>query len=470
MKYEISQQQYVDFLNTLTYAQQASLTAIAPNSAAGTYVNSSGSNRNKLKIKTAGTNNTIPAVYETEYPYVASNRLSWNDVAAYLDWSALRPMTELEFEKACRGATEAVANEYAWGSINSTLASAITNGGAATETASTTGTNAFYDATGSLGPMRVGAFAKSSATREQSGASFYGIMDMSGNISEKAVTVGNAAGRAFEGNSGDGELSETGYANTLTWPGTDASGTGLRGGDWYNGSGGFLTSMRHNACYTVNDRYSNLGGRGVRSCNKFNCGENLNIIHQTIFGVAPVYKQVTYETILSSLSNSNKCWITRNLGASQQAATYNDNTEASAGWYWQFNRKQGYKHDGSSYTPSVTWITSINENANWTPEQNPCALELGSGWRIPTDTEWYNVRTHWYSSYAYFNSVMKLHLSGYLSCYGGGVYHRGDEGHQWTSTQQGNTASNAMYLFNSGSCSGEGAIKPYGYSIRCIKD
>ncbi|MFM9019822.1 MAG: hypothetical protein ACKOOA_00720, partial [Sediminibacterium sp.] len=36
MKYEISQQQYVDFLNTLTYTQQAARTATAPNNAAGT--------------------------------------------------------------------------------------------------------------------------------------------------------------------------------------------------------------------------------------------------------------------------------------------------------------------------------------------------------------------------------------------------------------------------------------------------
>ena len=36
MKYEISQQEYVDFLNTLTYTQQDTLTGNAPSSAAGT--------------------------------------------------------------------------------------------------------------------------------------------------------------------------------------------------------------------------------------------------------------------------------------------------------------------------------------------------------------------------------------------------------------------------------------------------
>jgi formylglycine-generating enzyme required for sulfatase activity len=45
------------------------------------------------------------------------NILSWFDVAAYLDWAALRPMTELEFEKVCRGPENRIAGEYAWEAI-----------------------------------------------------------------------------------------------------------------------------------------------------------------------------------------------------------------------------------------------------------------------------------------------------------------------------------------------------------------
>ena len=43
------------------------------------------------------------------------NFLSWMDLAAYLDWAALRPMTELEFEKICRGPNPPIAGEYVWG-------------------------------------------------------------------------------------------------------------------------------------------------------------------------------------------------------------------------------------------------------------------------------------------------------------------------------------------------------------------
>ncbi|MDI9573694.1 MAG: SUMF1/EgtB/PvdO family nonheme iron enzyme, partial [Bacteroidota bacterium] len=82
-KYEISQQQYVDFLNTLTSAQ-----------ASTRYPNAT---TNRHAITVSG------GVYSTTNPYVACNFLSWMDGAAYSDWAGLRPMTELEFEKACRG-------------------------------------------------------------------------------------------------------------------------------------------------------------------------------------------------------------------------------------------------------------------------------------------------------------------------------------------------------------------------------
>ena len=264
MKYEISQQGYVDFLNALTYTQQAGRTAIVPNSTEGTYINGSGNNRNKIKISTSGVASSTPAKYVTDYPYVACNFLNWTDVAAYLDWSGLRPMTELEFEKACRGTGTPVANEYAWGTSTTSIATGISNGGDVNETADASGTNVFYNSDGTLGPLRVGAFARTSTTREQAGASFYGIMEMSGNVWERPVTVGNPQGRSFTGTCGDGGLNSSGDANASNWPESDGTGVGLRGGDWYNGSGSWPLSTRYNASYSFNDRYSNCGGRGVR--------------------------------------------------------------------------------------------------------------------------------------------------------------------------------------------------------------
>ena len=71
----------------------------------------------------------------------------------------------------------------------------------------------------------------------------------------------------------------------------------------------------------------------------FTCGSSITINHLVSGGVAPVDKTVTYRTV-TNMPGTTKCWITRNLGASKQAATVSDNSEASAGWYWQFNRKR----------------------------------------------------------------------------------------------------------------------------------
>ena len=54
------------------------------------------------------------------------NYMTWTDLLAYLDWSCLRPMTEFEYEKICRGPVYPVANEYAWGNQTYTLADANT--------------------------------------------------------------------------------------------------------------------------------------------------------------------------------------------------------------------------------------------------------------------------------------------------------------------------------------------------------
>jgi hypothetical protein len=97
--------------------------------------------------------------------------------------------------------------------------------------------------------------------------------------------------------------------------------------------------------------------------------------------VAPVDKTVTYGTVTNMPGKPSKCWITSNLGADNQAIAVYDDSEESAGWYWQFNRMQGYKQDGISVTPSWT-ITSINENSDWLIANDPCALLLGTGWRL----------------------------------------------------------------------------------------
>ena len=92
------------------------------------------------------------------------------------------------------------------------------------------------------------------------------MMELSGNVWERAVTVGNSTGRLFQGrNHGNGVLASTGEANVTNWPGTNAGGAGFRGGAWTLYAAGARLSGRDLAAAAGADRISITGGRGVRS-------------------------------------------------------------------------------------------------------------------------------------------------------------------------------------------------------------
>jgi formylglycine-generating enzyme required for sulfatase activity len=285
MKYEITQEQYMDFLNTLTRAQQNTRTAtdISGTSITNRYVMSNTStisNRNGIRCDA-----TLPAsgpitIYcdydgdgvrnETgDGQNIACNFLTWMDGCAYADWAGLRPMTELEYEKACRGDQAAAANEYAWGNNNIHGSSyTLTDEGAFNEVISgqpsSTGNASYSTTDGSIdGPLRAGIFALSSTNRQESGASYYGVMELSGNIVERTVTIGNFTGRNFTGSHGNGILSTNGNANNSSWPGlslgevTGATGSGIRGGAW-----GYAAALMH-----VSDRI--WGATGFTGRNEY---------------------------------------------------------------------------------------------------------------------------------------------------------------------------------------------------------
>ena len=256
MKYEISQGQYADFLNTLTSTQDGNRSIQGETDYAtyrGTISGSAGS-------RTASV------------PNRACNYLNWADGAAYSDWAGLRPMTELEFEKACRGTESAVSGEYAWGNKTITAAVNISETEDGTETITTTNANCCYNnqtftgGDAGSGPLRCGIFATgSSTTRQQSGASYYGLMEMSGNLWERTVTLGNATGREFTGTHGNGEIDDDGNADAASWPGTTASGTGIRGGHWGSLATQLPVSYRRFAAGGYALRKNNYGFRSART-------------------------------------------------------------------------------------------------------------------------------------------------------------------------------------------------------------
>jgi formylglycine-generating enzyme required for sulfatase activity len=300
MKYEISQGAYRDFLNTLGYGGQINRTANLPNSGIGTKaLTNSNIGRSYIEVATPGNAATnTPAVYGCDAfnnnifdeindgEYVVCNYLNWPDLAAYLAWAGLAPMTELQFEKTCRGPVQPLGGEYAWG--NTLIASTpynILNSSYDNEVvsnASSTIGNANYNATSTGNvPFRNGIFATATSNRITSGGSYYGVMEMSGSVWERVITTANTEGRNYTGKvSGLFIYPNSGNAAVdlfIYWPGNHAGqidGTVPALGLMYRGGSNSFpaTELRvsnRTAAYVITlpdvVRYIDQGGRGVRN-------------------------------------------------------------------------------------------------------------------------------------------------------------------------------------------------------------
>jgi len=289
MKYEVSQKQYVDFFNTLN----SSTTTQKSNR----NIANSGSFRNDFNWNgTAGNDATLLNGNSGDR---GQNFLGWADACAYSDWAGLRPMSEMEYEKASRGNAQGIGPiypirlEYAWGNTTITnLTGTLTNDGTVSEgvpNPSTNNANALYSG-GISGPVRNGIFAAKNFTtdkRQQSGASYYGVMELSGNLSEMVVatfapyysscTYMNNFTSSIHG---DGVLSTSGNANIDSW--TNGTGVGevtnspsysytnctnaragniakLKGGSYGNTTTYLRTSDRSLTCYWQNASYPPRG-------------------------------------------------------------------------------------------------------------------------------------------------------------------------------------------------------------------
>lgn len=229
----------------------------------------------------------------------------------------------------------------------------------------------------------------------------------------------------------------------------------------------YRAAVTEGTCLPV---YSDVELLDVDPCAVFVCGNILTVTH-TIGSVAPETKTVNYGTVLSNLTGSNKCWITQNLGSSIQAVTALDTTNAAAGWYWQFNRIQGYINGSPSPTTPAWTVTSINELLDWLPANDPCTSELGPGWRLPTQTEWASADAAggWNSITDAYNSVLKLHAAGRLNGSTGALEVRTLVGGYWSGTRSSATYGWALLTHAGGSAVGD-YVKPNGYPIRCLKD
>jgi len=167
MRYAITMAQYAEFLNTLPPAQAEARYPGPRWKRAGEPPDCT------YSAEETGGRNMGPGAHG----------LSWADGVAFAAWAGLRPMTELELEKALRGPREPAPDEV----------------------------GSSYWHVGGFDTWDWHAFK---------GASH----------SERAVTVGNAAGRKFAGTHGRGTL-----ALPADWPQDDAVGAGMRC-SWYTPS------------------------------------------------------------------------------------------------------------------------------------------------------------------------------------------------------------------------------------------
>ena len=201
MKYELTQGQYCQFLNTIPEGYTFIRSPIG----------------GKKYYEKRGSIVYEDGKYSTPSPNRPMNFVSFTDGLAFSDWAALRPITELEYTKAARGPSRPIPYEFVWGTDN-------------------------YDqleryVTPDSELVLANGMDESELTdqnRAAFGASYYWVMDLSGSVWEKVITIGNPIGRAFRGTHGDGSL-DFGNATNEDWPSSDneKGGFGYRGGGFY---------------------------------------------------------------------------------------------------------------------------------------------------------------------------------------------------------------------------------------------
>jgi len=308
MKYPVTQGQYADMLNTISSRDTVfqwmqnndttRLKKINPKYKAALqnldpffYSTPNDLQRHTISL------DSNEAKYFVSRPDRAFGRGQTNYYESYSDWAALRPMTEMEFEKAARGPlppmykvykqnnnynynSDTTSNwsgfDWAWGN-DSTFArsqnmlnSQFTFSGPENGTEFFSNYNIFkrynnpmmYGTTGGdggTGPYRVGIFATDTSSRISSGATYYGIMDFSKNIAQFVVSAGSTRSRSISlKKNGDGILNYYGQSDQNEFFTQNNSGAPTMGGSTYN-TKQYSTSERQQS-------YSNNSGfRSVRT-------------------------------------------------------------------------------------------------------------------------------------------------------------------------------------------------------------
>jgi formylglycine-generating enzyme required for sulfatase activity len=275
MKYEITAGLYTSFLNTLTYNQQLhknqdmDWNSNPPTSPAGTSImNDWGYN---IKIKTPAISTTVlqPAVYACD----ANNNNIYNEDCdglalpvslrqehwlAFMEWAALRPMTEFEYEKACRGPLTPVYAEYSWGSTDlAQMQYTNSDWGCSTDIQTYFALGLCNCWTGRM--YRVGSSATQQTDRVHAGATYYGVLDMTGSTYERCVGGWGYDYSTYTTANGDGNINSDGFCAMTVWNNMQYWN---RGGSAQNSQSAQLSNRNYGNDVSFRQAQA---GRGVRS-------------------------------------------------------------------------------------------------------------------------------------------------------------------------------------------------------------
>ena len=268
MKQEVSQASYTDFLNSISKEEAE---VLAP-SVLNLPIADSRRNRcfiSKLNGKYGSDANQNGILDEwNDGRSIACNWLTHKQLLAYLSWAGLRPFTELEFEKACRGPLKPKAKEFAWGTQYATDANTVIQLGTSAEKVSEIGNDSSGLTNHALlagnlyleGPLRSGFALSITSNRVTAGAGYYGNADLSGNLWEQCLKV-NINSTLPVGN------------GTTNYPTEWGTGKDYipRGGAWLSlvfnilgyGFRDLAISDRFYIDYDLNEPRGTIGGRGA---------------------------------------------------------------------------------------------------------------------------------------------------------------------------------------------------------------
>ncbi|MDD3862033.1 MAG: FISUMP domain-containing protein, partial [Candidatus Gracilibacteria bacterium] len=257
--------------------------------------------------------------------------------------------------------------------------------------------------------------------------------------------------------------------------------TGYTFDGWNTAANGSGTDYAEGENYTANVGVTLYAKWTI---NVFVCGDDVSFTYNG--------SPVTYGTV--SNATTGKCWLDRNLGATQKAVASNDS--AAYGHLFQWGRPaDGHQVRNSgtqtgqveTITPGTNTFILLNwPTDEWSSTDSNGALRSAylaktdgegicpAGFRLPTGAEWDAERVSWSSNNATgaFASTLKLPATGYRYYSINGLNQVGESGQYWSSTVDATYSPTYSRCLSFAASSGSvnSTARTYGFAVRCIKE